>query len=88
MIVDQAVVAGRTGTFYVGLAPLKAGSSGLNETERFEEQLVANATFSYAIRSNTAGCYYYDEKLEVLSSEGCLVSRPTPHETYIHTKHL
>lgn len=78
MIVDQAVVGGRTGTFYVSFAPLDSDVSPQDNFTNYEDRLVANASFSYSIRSNTAGCYYYDEELEKLSSEGCLVS----HECY------
>lgn len=70
---DQTVIAGRTGMFYISLAPLQIGISALDENSDYRQHLVANASFYYSIRTSTAGCYYYDEKSQAMSSEGCLV---------------
>ena len=73
-MIDQDVIEGRTGTFYVSFAPLQLGIASLDDTEDYRSLLEPNATFSYSVRSSTVGCYWFNEETSLMSSEGCTVS--------------
>ena len=71
--IDESVVRGRTGTFYISFAPVDR-STYTESLTNFTQMLVANASYYYNIKTNTIGCYYFDEGTSSLSSQGCIVS--------------
>ena len=70
--ISQDVIDGRQGTFYIGFAPLRPDVEPPVDVS--EDILEPNATFSYSIRSSTAGCYYMVGGTGAMSSSGCTVS--------------
>ncbi|XP_067929649.1 uncharacterized protein [Watersipora subatra] len=81
---DETVVKGRMGIFYVSFAPLKLSASNLsidNITD-YRKVLESNASYSYSIHSNTVGCYFFDEEAMAISSKGCTV-KPSPSLQYV-----
>ena len=72
--VDQSIVNGRVGTFYVSFSPLQPGMNALvDNVSDYGDILEPNATYSYSIRSNTIGCYFFDEQTSSMSTDGCTV---------------
>lgn len=74
IMMDENVIEGRTGTFYVSFAPLQLGFTSINETDDYRSILEPNATFAYSVRSSTVGCYWFNEETTEMTTEGCKVS--------------